>query len=233
LEAIELAPQFVEASEALAEMNRTFKGNPAESVRVLVSALRRYPGRPSLFLALGEVTIASGDLKSARWILNRLLASGAADGETQQAAKELLAKVAPGDEKALFAFTIDEPGSHIEERSVRYRTNSPDQPETEFEALENVSVESASGVMVETQCDDGQKLTVWILLKNVKTPLKLRTNNFQLIERIDENRQPINWRCVTSGTRLLKLNVNVTYRVAPVGNIAGEILTMQWLGLDR
>jgi tetratricopeptide (TPR) repeat protein len=88
---IQLAPQFVEATEMLASANLSRNVDIPQTAEMLVNALKIAPGRDYLILQLAFVVSRTPQRESARPLLASLMAKLALDPPIRQSAQNLLA----------------------------------------------------------------------------------------------------------------------------------------------
>jgi len=87
---IELAPQFVEATEMLASINLTRNADIPETVDLLIKALSVSPGRDYLILQLSYALSRTERRDNARVLVRNLLAKTTLDLAIRQSAENLL-----------------------------------------------------------------------------------------------------------------------------------------------
>ena len=218
---VALAPQFAEAADMLAETNFRRRTEAQESQKVLIEALRRYPGRNSSWIMLANVAAQGGDAASARWLLHRVLAAGAPDAVTRRTATLLLEGVAPGESRAMFAPA----GASTQEAAIRIsgasrRNTSPRDIKPAGEKLR--------GVLTHVDCRNGLTLTVKTRGKTVR----LRASspfNVEFIARDRDDRAVPSGPVVCGPTLEDGVDVAITYRPASTGSgdYLGEPLTVE------
>jgi hypothetical protein len=217
---IALAPQFVEGAEMLAGINLIRRTAMKESEKVLIDALRRYPGRTNSWIMLSNVTARAGDAASTRWLLTRLLAAGAADAESRQMATTLLQGVAPGASRAPLATPI---AAGTQQGAIQITSAAP---RTSARPANRPPGEKLRGTLINTECKSGLTLSIRTGGKTVKlhtrTPFSV---DFMARDRDD--------RAIPSGPIVCGVvpddgvDVAVTYRAARSGDSLGEPLTVE------
>jgi len=90
-DSVDVAPEFVPAAEMLAETKLLLGRDLGASVKLLMKALQRSPGKESLYVLLARVSSAGGEKASAGWLLQRVIASGGSSAAIRNDARTLLA----------------------------------------------------------------------------------------------------------------------------------------------
>jgi Tfp pilus assembly protein PilF len=220
LKVIALAPQFVDAAEMLAGVNLIRRTAIQESEKVLIDAIKRYPGRTNLWLMLANVTARAGDSASTRWLLTRLLSAGAPDAITRKAAATLLEGVAPGASRAPLAAPI---AVGTQQGAIRVTATAP--RATSRPAAANAG-EKLRGTLINIECRNGLTL-------NIKTggkTVKLHTRSPFSVDFIARNSDG---RAIPSGPVVCGpvpgdgVEVAVTYRAGGSGDSLGDPLTVE------
>jgi tetratricopeptide (TPR) repeat protein len=221
LKSIELAPHFVEAAEMLSVVNLMRQTSSRESEKVLVEALKRYPGRSTLWVSLANVSARLGDGPGSRWLLTRLLSAGAPEAETRKSAVTLLEGIAPGASRAIISLPIT--GGALAGSMQMPAATPPASRSTN-----KVSGEKLKGVLTNIECRNGLTLIVKAGGKTVK----LHSNSPLNVEFVSLNREgrAIASDPVVCGPTIEQgLDVTITYRPSRSGDSIGEPLSVDVL----
>jgi tetratricopeptide (TPR) repeat protein len=225
-ESVLLAPEFVETSEKLAEAHLLLRDDLNAAIRLLIDGMRRSPGRESIMLTLARVAAAGGEVSSAGWMLQRIIASGSPDTTMKQTAQTLLASLRLSDEQlGEFSDFVDESrkgGKGIDVRKViKERGQRPKgTPEEKY----------VRAALVNVDCSKG--LTLHLLMG--KRDVDERTENV-----FAESADDIDWvtdtgeetEAVACGTTYRR--VAVTYRSERKGLRMGIALVVQFITLPE
>jgi tetratricopeptide (TPR) repeat protein len=156
-DAVDVMPDLVPAVEMLAETSAINRRNPAVSMRLLVDALRRSPGKESLLFTLARVSAAGGDKTSAGWMLQRLISSGGTSSQQKEDARSLLVQLnlTPEQKTAFGDFKIDE------SYPARHQT-VPTKADIKAASASSKETRVVRGYLSEVKCSKG--LTLYIRL---------------------------------------------------------------------
>jgi tetratricopeptide (TPR) repeat protein len=156
-DAVDVMPELVAATEMLADISVMNRRNPNTSMKLLIDALRRSPGKESLLLTLARVSTAGGDKISAGWMLQRLIISGSATRQQKDQARSLLAQLnlTPEQKTAFGDFKIDE------SYSARRQT-APTRADIKAASASSKETRVVRGYLSEVKCSKG--LTLYIRL---------------------------------------------------------------------
>jgi Flp pilus assembly protein TadD len=156
-DAVDVMPDLVAAIEMLADISVMNRRNPNTSMKLLIDALRRSPGKESLLLTLARVSTAGGDKTSAGWMLQRLIISGSATRQQKDQARSLLAQLnlTPEQKTAFGDFKIDE--SYSAKRQA-----VPTRADIKAASAKSKETRVVRGYLSEVKCSKG--LTLYIRL---------------------------------------------------------------------
>jgi tetratricopeptide (TPR) repeat protein len=225
LQTISLAPHFVEATEMLSVMNLLRQTSSMESQKNLMDAIRRYPGRGTLWVSLANVSARLGDAPSTRWLLTRLLSAGAPDAATRKSAVSLLEGIAPGASRAIITMP---PQAAVPAGVLQ---SSPTLAPPVATSANNGPGEKLIGMLTNIECHNGLTLTV----KSEGKTLKLHTRSALSVQFASRNRdgRTVSADPVVCGpTTQEGLNVTITYHPLRSGDSIGEPLAVDVLVND-
>jgi tetratricopeptide (TPR) repeat protein len=219
LKILAITPEFSDAAEMLARINGVRQTAAAESIKVLIDAIKRYPGRSSAWIALAGAAVRGGDAAGARSVLNRLLAAGATDAESRRTVATLLQAIEPGETRTLVATPV---AAGTQQGAVR--ATSVTRPNAR--SATPVRGDKLSGLLTLIECKNGLTLSV----KTGGKTVKLRTNSafsVEFIARDREGRATTSDPIVCGPTREDGIEVSVTYRASRSGDSIGEPLIVE------
>jgi hypothetical protein len=223
---VALAPEFVQASEMLAEVNLARGKDLDRSEKLLIDALQRSPGRDSLFFTLGRVAAQAGDAASAGWLLNRVIRSGSADSKMKHDAKELVARLGPAATGGVLALAApDESKTASNNSSVTVKSGSRIpadlSPGTDAARIQGNTIR---GMLTSVNCANG----VTLIIQTGDRSVSFYSSNPSRIAFVSH-------RSSESGAILCGpvsdsgVAVTVTYKKASaVGDILGEPLKVEF-----
>jgi len=219
LKVIALAPQYVEGADMLAGINLLRHTSLAESQKVLIDAIKRFPGRSNSWIMLANVLARGGDAGSARWLMTRLLWAGAPDVESRKSATTLLEGLAPGASRAFITTPVPVGPQGIGVTVARSGTATTRPPN-------KATGEKLRGQLMNIECRNGLTLVV----KSGGKTVKLHASsafNVDFVVR-DRNDRAISSDPVVCGpTTPEGIDVSITYRPSRSGDSIGEPLLVE------
>ena len=221
-DAVDILPGFVPAIEMLAETRLRLHLSLGETSKMLVGALKRSPGRESLFVMLAVITSAGGDKASAGWLLQRVIASGAASAEQRKQARDLLAALnLTTQQKTAFGnFEVNE----SRDRGADTRVLS--KADIKAAASRDKEMQIVRGFLTNVECSKG--LTLYVRMG--------QANIDERIENLHSDSPNVDWLTDTGETldavKCEKLPaprlVAITYRPKRKGLTMGEPVVVEF-----
>jgi tetratricopeptide (TPR) repeat protein len=221
-DAVDIDASFVEAKQLLAETQMLLKLNPNASMRLLLDAMKRSPGRQSLVMLLARLSIAGGDKPTAGWLLQRVIASGATDSTMRKEARVLLTGLNLSlQEKIAYAdFQINESpdaGRHIEIRMPAKGEKVPGTEELQF----------VRGRLENVVCNKGLTLHVRIGAPDIDERVEnLHTDAPSSVEWATDTGETVD--AIKCETPVVPTRVLISYRPKRKGLTMGEPVFVQF-----
>jgi tetratricopeptide (TPR) repeat protein len=228
---VRFTPDFVEASEMLARSNMTLHEDLDVAARLVVEALKRAPGRPSLMITLAELSAAIGDKASAGYILQRMISSGIGDTKTVQEARDLLylMNLTEAQKTAFGRFDIPETADG-DTRSVETRLSSKEIDTARKTAKKKADKEAkvVRGDLTKVDCSKGLTLHIRIGTPNIDERVEnVHTDTPADIDWVSESGAPP--EPVECNGRIRGGMVAITYRPQRKGLTMGVPLVVEFL----
>jgi tetratricopeptide (TPR) repeat protein len=226
---VELAPQFVEASQWLAEINVKRKRDLDDTVDLVRDAIKQSPGRETLVLTLARALAAAGETRAAERTLNRIDASPTAESFMKQAVAELRDSVRgmPEERGAVQEFFATAPVE--DQKSVEVRSSIPDDPVGVLVPINPPQLpagEVIRGRLTALDCTRG--LTV--VLEAADRTVRLHTNTPDKIEFL-RHTETVSTKIACGA--FAKVPISVTYRPGTSAEMLGEPIRVEFLEAER
>jgi len=233
---IELAPEFVESAEMLAEAHWLTRDDLNSAARLLIDGLKRSPGRETLLLTLAKVVASAGQASSAAWMLQRIASSGAADATMKASARDMLLQLnLPPEQKSIFGeFAVNEFGNASDQSlDVRLAALEKDK---KAKARDRTAEKYVRGILTRVDCNKG--LTIYLLVGTPplpqRPPTDERTENLHAdtpgnVEWVTDTGQ----ETTTVACGEMSRRVAVTYRPERKGLRMGVPLVVEFLTLPE
>jgi hypothetical protein len=223
--AIHAAPEFVPAAEMLAETELLSHRDLNGSVRLLVDAMKRSPGRTSLLILLGRVSAATGDRTSAGWMLQRVIAAGPTVDQLAEA-RALLAELNLSDaEKTAYAnFEINEDSVTRNGTETKLMSKA----DIKRSSAENKDIQVVRGYLTEVGCSKGLTLYVRIGEQGIDERIEnvhSDTANIELVKDTGEVAEPLECEKLPPHAQI---PVAITYRPKRKGLTMGEPIVVEF-----
>jgi hypothetical protein len=227
---VELAPEFVQASRMLAEVNLARGKDLEQSEMLLVRAIQRSPGNAGIFLTLGRVLAQAGDAPSAVWVLNRVIANASADSQTRGDAISLLVRLGPAAYGAAVPTSaLGEPkATPLKETGGTVLVKPRQKALADLSPGRDAAIIRGStirGILTDVGCTAGITLTIRI---GDRTAV-LHSSNPSKIAFVSLINDQKNAAILCGPVSDSGVEVTVTYKKAPDGNdILGEPLKVEF-----
>jgi tetratricopeptide (TPR) repeat protein len=224
---VDLAPEFVEATELLAQTNLTLHEELGPSAQLLMNGLRRSPGRQSLMMTFAQVVAEGGQKPVAGWMLQRVIASGAGNTQLRQDARDLLyaLDLTETQRTAFGDFGILD--STEGEKGVSVRLSSTQIKAARKQARRDEKEEKVvRGFLTRVDCSKGLTLYIRIGTRDIDERIEnVHTDNPEDIDWVtDSDREPGPIECGPAARP-----VSITYRPQRKGLMMGVPLVVEYV----
>jgi len=231
---VKIAPEFVETTELLAETQRIMHGDLSASTKLLLTGLKRAPGRESLLMEMAKTAAEAGQKPTAGWILQRLILSVSADDRMKQEARDFLNQLnlTPEQRTEVGGITVGDSGNDaVQGFSVRLVSKDDRKRLAKIEKAQNPG-KVVRGRITKVDCSKG--MTIYIRIGTPGIDERIENLHSDTPERIDwvtDNGETIEF--IACGETKIGGSAAITYTPKRKGLMMGEPMVVEMLRLPE